>query len=163
MTAAAIPPVLFHLTMVRLGRGSIIEPGNWGRLLSRYESPAEPGQKVFGNPWVLARELVFEAVRVESFSAKPSRFSSTFALVSEEQALAYRTRYNLKLKQVLHRAELVDPASPLHAGIVSDWPPGGMPFLAPMRAKAVDYWSGRGEGITEILSASPLRILECLE
>jgi hypothetical protein len=64
---------------------------------------------------------------------------------------------------VLHRAELVDPAAPVHAGVVSDWPPAGKPFLDPMRAKAVDYWSGRGEGITEIVSASALRILECME
>jgi hypothetical protein len=163
MSAAAIPPVLFHLTMARLAEGSIIEAGNWGRLLREYESPLDSAQKTFGNPWVLTRELVFELARVESFPDKPSRFSSTFALVCEADAAAYRTRYNLKMKQVLHCAELVDPASPIHAGIVGDWPPGGKPFLDEMRAKAVDYWSGRGEGITEVVSASPLRILKCLD
>lgn len=67
----------YHLTMARLAPGSIIYPGNWGRLLRRYENDSVTGQ-VFGNSWILARELKYELVRVQHYPSKPSRFDVAF-------------------------------------------------------------------------------------
>lgn len=158
---------LYHFTMMRLAPGSIIEPGNWGRLLRRYENaPGSNGQQ-FGKVWVLTRELVFELTRIKLPKANsvPSRFESTFSFKDEAHAHVYREANDPHFVQVLHEVELVDPNAPQHEGAVSksNWPAGGRPFLGDMTQAAQEYWRGEGDGPRELLSASGLRIIRAVD
>lgn len=76
----------FHVAPILMNEGSVILPGNWGRILRLYV----PGQ---GNE-VLYRESVIEQIRQEEFPDKPSRFDSIFLLESEYDAINYRNQNN---------------------------------------------------------------------
>ena len=152
--------VLYHFAPVRLGPCSTVEPGNWGRILKRFNL-ANPS---FGNAWVLARELVFEQLRP---SVKPSRMSSCFVLQNQQDAELYSNVNDRNYLQVLHEVEYVDLAAPSHVGDLSflDFSEGS-PFLDSTRSAAQSYWAGvtgaanRG---TEIVAASALRVVRSLE
>ncbi|QRM44934.1 DUF2441 domain-containing protein [Rhizobium sp. BG4] len=148
---------LFHFAPTKLGPGSIIEPGNWGRILKRYNT-------VNNNGWIIARELLFEGVRTHMFPDKPSRLSSSFAFRTKVEADRYQQANDGNLLNVLHEVEIADRALPQHEGRLRhlDWPEQGVPFLDPTRLKAMQYWQGIGNGDAEIVTASPLRILRAL-
>lgn len=154
---------LYHYANLRLGPGSIIEPGNWGRLLRRY-SPAAPGGVGFGNSWLLARELIFEQLRP---SSKPSRLSACFALPSRDDANKYRQFHDKNLQQILHIVELVDPTALQHtAGLSFADMADGEPFLDRTQSAAKNYWAGlpgdQAKG-SELLAISALRVVRALE
>lgn len=64
----------FHLSEALLSPGSIIENGNFGRMLNRYL----PNGRY--DLTILYREEVFELVRSRDYADKPSRFKSIFLL-----------------------------------------------------------------------------------
>lgn len=84
-------PRYFHVAPMMLGEGSIIQPGNWGRVLRMNRgynvSPA------------LFREYVLEQIRAGEFPDKPSRLNCLFLLTSLEEATLYR--------DTLHQTDLV--------------------------------------------------------
>ncbi len=155
--------IYYHFAQHRLAAGSVIEPGNFGRLLSRYvPGPANvPG---FGNPWLLCRELIFERLRP---AAKPSRFGCSFALQSIDHAKIYRATNDQNCLQVLHEVEFFDEALPRHTGALSFLEmTDGVVFLEPTRQAAAAYWSGAAgtpEKGAELLTLSALRIVRALE
>jgi hypothetical protein len=155
----------FHFTMARLAPGSVIEPGNWGRLLRKYQNAPATNGAQFGAVWVLTRELVFELERTRNFPTRPSRFCATFCFTDRANAEVYRSLNDQPHAQVLHEVEHVTPAAPSHVGYVSkcNWPGGGQPFLDVMTNQANDYWRGDGDGVSEIVSTSGLRVVSCLD
>ena len=155
----------FHFTMSRLGMDSIIEPGNWGRLLRRYQHKSTlPNGQMFGFNWTLTRELVFEIERMKNAPEAPSRFDAAFVLPTREEAERYRARNDPHGTQSLHLVTLVDDQKPQHTGCLSltDWP-AQAEFLEPMTAMARDYWLGKGDGDKEVLTLSPLRVVLCMD
>jgi hypothetical protein len=152
---------LYHLAPLRLGAGSIIEPGNFGRLLGRY-MPSE--KRAFGNAWMLARELIFEQARPRQL---PSRLSSCFALPTLRDMECYRKFVDPNFQQVLHEVAIVDESQAQHRGARSFVSmQDDVVFLATTQAKAAKYWSGDpgdpAEGY-ELLTNSSLRVLKALE
>jgi hypothetical protein len=97
-------------------------------------------------------------------SLKASRLESTFCFPTHGEATDYRNRNDLR-GQVLHRVELADHSAVQHIGAVGllAWPAPNTSFLDVSTANAQAYWRGDGEGTKEIVSASALRVLECLE
>lgn len=156
---------LFHFTMTRLGVGSVIQPGNWGRLLRRYENDTTPGRNLFGNAWILARELTFENVRLREFSSLPSRWECSYSLTTEADARVYQQRTDPPQAQVLHRVQLVDASLPSHIGAIdmTNYPPPCVSFMETTEHRSRMYWSGQGDGLKELLSLSPLKVVECLD
>lgn len=154
----------FHFAPLRLAPGSIIQPGNWGRILRRYENATATGQ-LFGNAWILARELQFELTRLKQFTAKPSRFDAAFCCVTEPEAREYQAKADIPRITVLHRVEFVDPALPSHIGAVAmlDWPLPNTSFLENTGARAAAYWGGEIAGAREIITLSALRVLENID
>ncbi|OJZ70119.1 hypothetical protein B375_0209370 [Xylella fastidiosa 6c] len=73
----------FHCSPILLGAGSIIEPGNWGRMLSSYT-------KMDFKLW---RESFLEYVRQQISPDKPSRLHAVFLLESLQDAITYRDIY----------------------------------------------------------------------
>jgi hypothetical protein len=67
----------FYCCSLPLEAGSVIRPGNWGRILRTYTPQSSR------DAWLLARELVWELVRLQRFPAKPSRFEGIFLCFSE--------------------------------------------------------------------------------
>jgi hypothetical protein len=154
----------FHFTMTRLDPGSIILPGNWGRLLHRYQHKNSQGGQIFGQVFVLFREVLVEGIRAEHFHALPSRFYATFCLPDLEAAERYRAAHDPSRLQVLHEVEITAESLPTHVGFLSDlaWPQEDN-FLGPMKKRAHDYWSKNGQGDIEIVSASPLRVVRAVD
>jgi len=146
---------------MRLSPGSVIFPGNWGRVLRRYENATATGQ-LFGNAWILARELEFELVRLRQFAQLPSRFDAAFCCPNEGHARVYQAKVDFARIQVLHRVELVDPALPTHVGPIEmlDWPAPNTSFLDETQARATTYWTGgHPDAIQEVVTVSALRVV----
>lgn len=71
--------ILYHCASVKLGVGSIIEPGNWGRIISVWAY----------RHGLYQREMVFEHVRQKMKPEAPSRMDALFACLSLEDAHSY--------------------------------------------------------------------------
>lgn len=56
---------LYHVSPILLGVGSIIEKGNWGRIIKKYTDKNANS--------VLFREIILEMIRSEHYPDKPSR------------------------------------------------------------------------------------------
>lgn len=71
--------IFYHCAPVKLGVGSIIEPGNWGRVISIWAYRHA----------LYHREMVFENVRQALKPKAPSRMEALFACLSLEDARSY--------------------------------------------------------------------------
>ena len=152
----------FHFAQLRLAAGSVIEPGNFGRLLRCYR-PTLNGQG-FGNAWLLCRELIFEQARPAD---KPSRWQCCYVVPSEKDVQCYRAANDVFRLQIVHEVEFTQPSLISHTGALSFLDMvDGSEFLEPERIAAQQYWSG-APGIlekgTEVLTASALRVIRSLE
>lgn len=134
-----------------LGDGSVVHAGNWGRLLEKYT----PGA---GAPWVLIRELVFEQVRLQYFSNKPSRLKSIFLCQSLPvlQRFVAQSRRSLDLG---YSVELLQPNIPQHVGCLSELNIGDTDSISTFANRAQKYWQGQNVQEPEVLTESSVRIL----
>jgi hypothetical protein len=156
-------PTFFHLTPIRLAPGSIVLPGNWGRIIRKYVTPITNVQ-TFGNAWLMSRELIFEDVRKEQFASKPSRLGAAFCCPDEPSARVYQAQADPSKIQTLHEVEFVDPAAPTHTAplLMVDFVPGTL-FMEETARRAVTYWSGDPNGNQEIVTLSPLRVVRPID
>jgi hypothetical protein len=156
-----MPTNLYHLTAIKLEIGSVVQPGNWGRILRRYQRLAANGTTV-GDPWILARELVFEMVRREKFENKPSRWDSAFCCTSLEEAREYQQKNDLAKLNIIYEVSPMDDQAPHHRGPLGalDWLPAGGIFVENYEALAAIYWSGQGDGPQEYVTKSRLKVLD---
>lgn len=93
---------LYHVCPTWLDQGSIIRPGNYGRIV-RQLGQAHPR-------W--GTEQILEAVRSTDYPNKPSRLSSAFGCEDAEVARVFRARNCLTA--LIYEVELVDPDAPIH-------------------------------------------------
>src|SRR5476649_367254 len=96
----------FHVAPIPLAKGSVIEVGNWGRMIKALR---------FGNgalPNYLVRELVFEQVRLLTAPTKPSRLAAVFIFETAELAIAMATRKGRR--DIGYAVRLVEPQAPIH-------------------------------------------------
>jgi hypothetical protein len=152
----------FHFAPMTLGAGSIIEPGNFGRVITTTQPAFQSGDTSIVQGYV-ARELAFELVRERSFAAKPSRLRAAFGCPTQADAQAYANFTNLDKRQVLHEVETVNDAAPLHIGALSYCDITTLvPFIDTTLHRAQLYWSGlegdpaRGR---EIIVESAIRVI----
>ena len=145
----------FHAAPIPLKPGSVIEPGNWGRVIkaTRFNNG--------GLPMFYIRELVFENVRLREFPALPSRFESAFVFETAEAVIQFANGDGTR-RDLCYEVEMVDPQANSHAAainLVRDGQIGefAIPFWENL---AGNYWRGMGEGTREILTLSSLRIVK---
>lgn len=143
-------PTYFHCASMLLGPGSVICPGNWGRIK----------HACGGNGAVLARELGLERIRAEHYSTKPSRLSSAFVSKSLPDAEQFRNKH--ALASIVYEVSLVEPGAPSHEGDY-DVAMQGFVGLRGIETIAHKYWRGDGPGPRELLTLSPLRIIRCVD
>jgi hypothetical protein len=164
--AAAPGPSFYFFASLRLAPGSVVFPGNWGRMLRRYENDTAIPGNLFGNSWILAREMRFEVIRLKHFPDKPSRLDCAFCCYTIDEARAYQNGGADRPKVLLlHRVELVDPSLPSHTATIElvNFPPPNTSFLDVTEQRAMAYWGGAMQGTRELLTLSPLRIVENID
>ena len=92
-------PTYFHLSGVPLANNSIIEPGNWGRVI-RHRSWCHP---------LAIREMALEAARLERFQNKPSRLDCAFVFVDLGEAKWFRNHNQGFEVNILYEIQLATP------------------------------------------------------
>jgi hypothetical protein len=152
----------FHFAPMRLQPGSVIEPGNFGRIISSMQIAIQgnEGSLVAG---YVARELMFELIRERQFENKPSRLKAVFGCPTRQDADAYAALNNPGGRQLLHEVETVDDNAPVHIGALSfcDITIGAV-FMETTAHRAEQYWLGTpGEQAkgSEIIVESAIRIV----
>lgn len=142
----------YHSAPLVLQEGSIIEAGNWGRILNCYRTDGN------GNAWLLARELAFEAIRSSEFSDSPSRLSSCFVFEKFKDANQYQREFSRW--NTIYEVELLNSDAPTHRGGFNlvQFPDGNTEFLPVVVDWARKYWRGEEVQVPEIVTNSPLRI-----
>lgn len=150
-----IQETYFHLAGQTLAPGSVIEPGNWGRII-----------RLCGWGHSLAiREMALEAARLARFRERPSRMECAFAFPSQMEAEQFRQVTSGFGAHVLYEVRLADKAAPQFGADTDRVNPVG--DMRPDWADA--YWSGidpdAAKPITEggvvrreVLTLSPLVI-----
>ena len=156
----------FHLAPIRLGAGSTILPGNWGRLLRAWGT-----RHVFG-----VREQVLESIRMAAFSHLPSRYNCCFVWQTRGEAELNRREVTGFSHNVLYRVRLTKPEIPVF--IADSMCATALHEHPLVKAFAYTYWSGSRAGVVtpvegsvhhveppiwEGLTRSPVVIEECLD
>jgi hypothetical protein len=98
----------FHFNSSLLESGSIIRPGNWGRLVQLV------GQR--HTEW--KRESVLERIRKTEFAHLPSRFDCIFFFNDAAEASHYNATQNQMRFMILYEVEVLDLKACQHA---ADW------------------------------------------
>jgi hypothetical protein len=158
MTDATTPPPkrYFYCCSVPVEVGSVVRPGNWGRIMRLYTPQSAP------NAWILVRELAYELVRVRSFPQKPSRFDSLFVCTSEADLRDFRIGAG-RLIDLCYEVELVDPAAPSHFGDRTLPNLQNTDDLQVFMNRAALYWQGASPIVKEeLVTLSPIRITRAL-
>lgn len=154
----SVRPTYFHCLPALLAPGSIIEPGNWGRMVRAYRLNPQQGISP-----IAFRETIFEAVRKRVAPTKPSRMACVFACRSEEDIRAFMA--NDRPFDVVYEIETVgEPA--LHIG-PHDLPllqvPPGEQYFDSFESRAETYWTATPPPQrSEVLIGGPVRVLRRL-
>ncbi len=85
----------FHFAPILLAPGSIIEPGNFGRII-RSQGESHP---------LYRREMEYEAMRLQMYPDRPSRFECLFCFPTLEEAEICRRHINGYQNSVLYEVE----------------------------------------------------------
>jgi hypothetical protein len=145
-------PDYYFLCPYPLRVGSIVEPGNWGRILRRYT----PGN---ANLWLIVKEQVYEQIRREQFPALPSRLTSAFVCETLNDLRDFQTRTNRQF-DLPYRVELVDVAAPSHRCCISQVDSQQGDTIPILEQRAMLYWAGNNIQRPEIITSSALRLVE---
>lgn len=156
MEAAKMPESYFWCCSYPLGVGSVVFPGNWGRILKLYTP--QSGH----NAWLLVQELVFEEIRFREFSSKPSRFETVFLCRTTEDILQFREASN-RIKDLVYEVELVEPARPSHVGDMALACCQASDNFESFASRARCYWSGEGSDQPETITTSAIRIMKRID
>lgn len=155
----------YHLFGGLLRVGSIIEPGNWGRIV-----------KAAG--WrhnASVREAALEQSRLSRFSHRPSRLEAAFVCLTLPEAIAFRASNSSFAFHKIYRVRLCDPSAASHITDARLCLPQGtfhadwadiywMDHAAQASAIPGIDWAAATNGVEmrEMLTLSQLRIEEAL-
>jgi len=153
---------VFHFQPVERAPGTIIEAGNFGRLIREVHEGVPINGRVFVLG-MLCREMLFELIRVQHYPQLPSRLTCVFVLPTRGDADAYGRNNNADGRQVLHEVSLENPNTLTHTAWISHCTmQSGGSFLNQMEPKAHAYWSGQHGSESdgqEMLIAGAVRIV----
>jgi len=135
--------------------GSVVLPGNWGRIISMYNTNG------FGNAWVQYREDVFEKVRRKKFPDKPDRLESIFLCETKDDLSGFIAANNRGL-DILYEVELLDNNKPIHKGCLQYLDFNQQENYASFESKAIEYWKAENVQSGEIVTTSRVRITASL-
>jgi hypothetical protein len=144
----------YWLCSYPLESGAVVLPGNWGRIVKNYK---------IGNCnlVVLLNEYLFEEVRKSEFSEKPSRMESIFLCDSQSSLETFKHSTGREW-DLSYKVELVDLSQPVFK---TNWELANTTNgdnVKSIKEKAKRYWQGATGANCEILTTSPIRILETI-
>lgn len=142
--------IFYHIAPITLGEGSIIMPGNWGRMLMLHNEL---------NP-TLFREHVFELVRLRDFPGKPSRLNCVFAVETLEEAARYRAAH--QQNGLIYEVCVDGREVAVHRGNYNFTVNPELKFPQGIHDLAHRYWSKLSSECVEVVIPSPVRIMRCL-
>jgi hypothetical protein len=142
----------FHCSGTSLGVGSIIEPGNWGRMLNLYEAAVGSGL-----PTNVFREALLEQARQIYAPDKVSRLKAIFAVPTLPEAIAFRDQF--QKTNIIYEVDPIDPESTPTAGDYQlATAPYPVRYFSSMFEFARRYWVDPPQRV-ELLFACPMRVL----
>lgn len=157
----------FHLSGTNLAVGSIIEPGNWGRIIRFLGWRHSEALK----------EMALEETRKTRFPDRPSRLEVAFVFITEAEARGFRARIAAFNSHILYRVTLVNPHALTHitdtrlsgpqGELRPDWADVYWQEFDPatLAVPGIPDWAAVTNGHLqdrEMLTLSPLRIEEAL-
>lgn len=146
---------LYHFCPVLLQTGSVILPGNWGRIIASYSMPENCNALV-------VREFLLENARLKICHDKPSRLEAAFSCVGKDSMNLFK---GSRPGEICYRVELCDENL---STFVGSWAHVGAPEGSSMPMQvwheiAERYWRTNwhteAPQTLEMLSVSPLKIL----
>lgn len=147
-----LPSILYHCAPIPLRAGSVIEPGNWGRLIDRYES--DNGQVQVN----ALNEIALEFARQTYAPSKPSRLNCLFVIEDEEGARVYRDAH--QPAGLIYKVEPVEAFGPVHIGNYTFPVQTHLGRYVPQTfARFRSYWVDEASENREVLISCAARIL----
>lgn len=146
----------FYCCSLPLAAGSIVNPGNWGRIIRTYTPQTSP------NAWLFIRELIFEEVRKKFFTEKPSRFHSLF-LCPDEEGIKEFKKVNNRTLDIVYEVEILDERLPSHSGDWSLFSIQNNDNYLTFSDRAKLYWSGENITKQEFVTVSSIKIIKKVE
>lgn len=146
----------FHCAPLKLGAGSIIEVGNWGRMFQFHNWELLTVARDY-------REIAYEYGRLKYAPRAPSRLNCVFVCETEIDARNY-SRQNSHTA-VIHQVELVDAAAPLHYAKWSLLNLSAQDGISPFQSLEQDiqcYWQGIPDTDVEVLIGGAVRVVRAL-
>lgn len=152
--------IAYYLTSCLLEKGSIILPGNWGRMLNLYVTPFND----INSPRILLRETIYENVREKLFPEKPSRLSSLFCCPTLDCANNFKIAQGRNF-DVIYKIAIDDKEMFITSWIKADLPHDkSYHAINAYYEQAKIYWSidytQYNENELEIITPYPATILE---
>lgn len=146
----------FHCSSARLGVGSIIMPGNWGRMLGLYTLANTNGLNI--NTY---RESVLELSRKLYAPAKPSRLASVFTCPSQSEAVAFRDKHHVfdLIYEVMPEAEKFSTHVGDYELAFSPLPQPPTPYFSSIMDSAKSYWTIPATTSIEVLFDCPMKVI----
>ena len=146
---------LYHSLFVKLEVGSIVLPGNFGRIIRFQQGQGDA---------MLHRELAYETVRMCNFPEKPSRMEAIFACQGADSMIKFLVDYRQSAPtELIYEVEIADGEAPTHFAPINRVGPTatGNAWDGYMK-NSFEYWAWdatRHEVPMEVVTTSPLRIL----
>lgn len=142
----------FHCAPITLAPNSIIQPGNWGRILNHYETTN--GQINLN----AVNEGLLEWARRALAPTKPSRLSCVFTLPTLAEAIVFRDKH--QRMGVIHEVRPTDDKSKRHDG---DYDLAMTPYRGRYLAQMLDfpmrYWVDQPTANIEILFECSVQVV----
>ncbi len=142
--------IYYWICSYPLEKGSVVNPGNWGRILDFYIYPDASANYL--------KEKIFEEVRRENYSAKPSRLKSIFLCETLEEIRKFKMENNRNL-DLIYKVKLVMNAPIFRTNYQLMNIPNGT-VISKIEAFAQKYWSEEPYQNIEILVEAKIEILE---
>ena len=156
----------FHFCNTPLEVGAVINPGGRGHVLRRYEWQHNNA----------ITEMALEESRINKFSHLPSRLAAIFVFLTIKDALLFRSRQGVAFNaHFLYRISLSNVNAPRH---IADWrlivPSGRLrsnwadAYWLPLDVSSLDpeinssAFDPHIGQLREMLTLSPIRVVECL-
>lgn len=140
----------FHCAPIRLGAGSIIEPGNWGRIKRQFEQL----------PTTNYREIALEFGRLALNPEAPSRLDCVFCCESRDDAEQYVAAHSTW--SVIHEVEPLDRATPVFRtswDYIGNINPNVPTPFDQIERDIRSYWAGDPQQNVEVLIGGAMRVL----
>lgn len=132
--------------------GTIINPGNWGRILKKYDFTGN------GSNSKISREFIFESVRLRDYSHLPSRLECIFLLDDLQKAKEFQRE---RVMDIIYEVSVLDETADIFEADMglTNFPINSL-SVEGWILLAESYWSGMmPQGLKELLVLSKIQIV----